>query len=178
MGFPSTVVRPKYPAWDQLTGNVLVRGPFSFSFNTPGLANGVEFYTPTVGDILHDAWIEIETAFDGTTPLADIGSFAGLTTGLFATAANGSPVNLLTPASESAGTGLVVLTGTSSVIPALAAMAFNPVYSGGEAIVPARFTGTNPLKVVVSQDGTIGGTAVGATVGVAHVYLVTSTPIS
>jgi hypothetical protein len=32
-------------------------------------------YTPTIGDVLFDAWIEVRTPWDGTTPLCDYGVF-------------------------------------------------------------------------------------------------------
>ena len=40
---------------------------------TRGWTNGIAFYTPTVNDVLLDAWISVLTAFDGTTPLGDVG---------------------------------------------------------------------------------------------------------
>jgi len=49
---------------------------------------------------------------------------------------------------------------------------------GGEytwRVLPARFTTTDPLLAVVSQDGTLGGAASGSTVGAANIYLVVAT---
>lgn len=47
---------------------------------------------------------------------------------------------------------------------------------GGQRNVPARFANTDPIEVVVSQDGSIGGADPGSTVGAAILYLVTATP--
>jgi hypothetical protein len=51
---------------------------FPFAFDTPNLLTGAALYTPTVGDVLHDAWFEIDMAWDGTTPLGDFGTFVGV----------------------------------------------------------------------------------------------------
>ena len=50
---------------------------FPFAFDTPDILTGAALYTPTVDDILIDAWIEIDTAWDGTTPFGDFGTFGG-----------------------------------------------------------------------------------------------------
>lgn len=68
---------------------------FPFAFDTADLLTGHAVYTPTVGDLLIDAWIEIDTAWDGTTPFADIGSFvgSGVTQGLFRQLVGPVPLN-------------------------------------------------------------------------------------
>lgn len=48
---------------------------FPFAFNTPGIRTGAPLYVPTVDDILLDAWVQIDVAWDGTTPQLDIGTF-------------------------------------------------------------------------------------------------------
>lgn len=127
-------------------GAVRVLGPFPFAFNTAGIENGHTVYTPTVGDILLDAWVEIDTAFDGTTPKGDVGQFVGVNTGLWGGV--NSQLDLATADSTaSAGTGLL-----------------------------GKFTTTDPVKVVASQNGQKGGTAIGGTTGAGSVYLVVSTP--
>src|SRR5512146_201439 len=50
---------------------------FAFTFQTAGLAAGVAVYTPAIGDVIYDVGIAVTTAFDGTTPKLDIGSFSG-----------------------------------------------------------------------------------------------------
>lgn len=57
-------------------GTPVVR-KFPFAFDTPDLLTGAPLYTPTIGDILLDGWVEIGTAWNGTTPKGDFGEFAG-----------------------------------------------------------------------------------------------------
>src|SRR5690348_16524195 len=64
-------------------GSPVVRA-FPFAYNTAGILTGHAVYTPAIGDVLLDAWIVITTAWNGTTPLADIGTFVGANGGLFA----------------------------------------------------------------------------------------------
>jgi hypothetical protein len=47
---------------------------FPFAFDTPDLLTGAAVYTPTIGAVLLDAWVEIDIAWDGTTPLCDVGT--------------------------------------------------------------------------------------------------------
>src|SRR5271156_4709185 len=58
---------------------------FPFIYSDAGLSTGLSLYTPTIGDILYDAWIEVDTAWDGTTPTAEIGSFVGTVVGWYTT---------------------------------------------------------------------------------------------
>jgi len=151
----------------------VVRGPLSFAFNTAGLANGVTVYTPTVNDLLLDAWIEIDTAFDGTTPKGDIGTFVGTTSGLFASVS--ALVDISHADVETAGTGVRVNLVTSAAM----SLVMAPLVFGSAARpAPARFTATNPLLLVVSQDGTKGGAAIGGTAGAGRLYIVTATPVA
>lgn len=43
-----------------------------FAYNTPNLLTGAPLYIPTPGDILVDAFISVETAWDGIDPVGDI----------------------------------------------------------------------------------------------------------
>jgi len=43
-----------------------------FAYNTPNLLTGAPLYIPTPGDILVDAFISVETAWDGINPAGDI----------------------------------------------------------------------------------------------------------
>jgi hypothetical protein len=146
-------------------GAAVVRGPFEFAFNTPGLVDGVEFYTPTVGDIFLDAWIEVLTNWDGTTPTGDIGVFRDLSTGLLPSP-NGQDMTQISMSTEvqelSGGTGT------------FAQRAFQQL---NQRRLPGVFENVHPFKVVVSQDGTKGGTDPGATQGSARLYIVTVTPV-
>lgn len=158
-------------------GGASITRHFPFAFNTPGLAagNAVPLYVPTPGDIIHDAWIEVDTAWVPVGGLvaakADIGTFVGSATGWLAVATlidmthADSAVGAGWLANESAGGG------TGSLI--TGAAAFGSTRLG----VPGRFTAANPVCVCVSQTGAVGGGANGSAVGAAVLYLVTSTPI-
>ncbi len=157
-------------------GAPVVRGPFSFAFATPGLTAGVAFYTPTIDDLWLDWWIEVDTAFDGTTPFADVGTFLGTTQGTWAaTDSPGSAFTLTTAGNELGGAGVFGMSGVNS--PGQNAItAVGDGISNAEPFFPARFTAANPLKLVVSQDGLAGGAAVGGAAGAGRLYIVTATP--
>jgi hypothetical protein len=158
-------------AASKLTGVAVVRGPYSFAFNTASINSGVTVYTPTAQDILIDAWIEITTAFDGTTPKADIGSFSGTTSGLWDIGGNAIPLG--TADSTSVGGAGISVSNTAGVL-ALSAQ------DGGSTkrLSHSRFTAATPIKLVVSQTGLSGGTAIGGTAGAAKLYLITATPVA
>ena len=61
-------------ALDFILGLEITRS-FDIAYDTPGLDTGYAVYTPQVGEILLDAWWEIDTAYDGTTPLGDVGQY-------------------------------------------------------------------------------------------------------
>lgn len=146
-----------------------LRGPFPVAFNTPGVNAGVVIYTPKAGEVLLDAWFEVLTAFDGTTP-QEIGTFLGTTSGLFGNL--GSPPDL-SQADSTVGTG-GVLTSSFGTNPSLVlAGAQGGGYFGRGY---GRFTTDDPLKAVVSRNGEQGGAAVGGSHGAAHIYLVTAAP--
>ncbi len=150
-------------------GMAVVRGPYSFAYNTASINSGVTVYTPTVNDILIDAWIEVTTAFNGTTPLADIGSFSGTTSGLFDISGGAVPL----------GTADTTATGGAGISINTTALTFALSGQDGTSTKRtshSRFTATTPLKLVVSQDGLAGGTAVGGSTGAGKLYIVTATP--
>jgi hypothetical protein len=155
-------------------GAARVLGPFPFTHATAGLAAGVAFYTPTIGDILLDGWIEVDTAFDGTTPKGDIGTFVGNTSGLFGN--DTLPIDLTKADNQGGGTGVLLNDNIKQNALALAGAVTNAGVPENYRVTPAKFTAANPLKVVVSQDGTAGGVATGSTVGAAAVYIVIATP--
>ena len=153
-------------------GAAILRGPFSFAFDDAGLEDGLEFSTPTVGDIILDVFVVVDIAFDGTTPKLDYGTGVGTNTGL---------LNAFTGISfasgaddERGGTGLLI--GGSSTNSPTSLAASGGYYGIGhpEGIV----TAANPLKVWVSQDGQKGGAAAGSTAGAARLYIVTATPVA
>lgn len=140
-----------------------------FTFETPNLANGIVIYRPAVGDRLMDAWMEVDEAFDGTTPCYDIGTFDGVTTGLFFFASTYRP-SLEWPASSDAGSGLVIPANWRvTSLMGLAYTTFSGEYSGSYVTVPARFVSGNPLKLVASQNGEIGGDPLDSTQGSARI---------
>jgi hypothetical protein len=145
---------------------------FPFAFDSPNILTGHAVYTPTVGDILLDAWIEIDTAWNGTTPLGDFGEFVGTAQGLFA-GGNG-PTGLTTmsgPDTNLVGVGYLAGNNGESLA------ALSAAGSAGFRVAPGKFTTVDPIKVVVSQDGTNTGADPGSTQGAAVLYLVTATPV-
>lgn len=152
-------------------GAARVLGPFPFAFNTAAINDGVVFYTPTVGDILLDCWVSVLIAFDGTTPLADIGE-GGNNKGIFN--------NFDTGVDVSAADGVDTFSGlfyNKSGDQKLSTTELSADTTlGGFRMTPGKFVSATPWKVWVSQNGQIGGTAVGGTTGSAVVYLVVATP--
>lgn len=171
---------------------------FPFAFNTPNILTGAAIYTPTVGDVLLQAWVEINTAWDGTTPLGDFGSFVG-TAGLFNNTAGALVDMTAADFHFDAGDGMLVGNQDSSLsdmdavgylidtsfIPAAtsltnprneAAFGFPVDLTSGARTIPGKFTSAAPLKMLVSTTGTTGGSDPGSTHGAAILYLVTATP--
>jgi hypothetical protein len=153
-----------------VSGTPIVR-KFPFVYNTASILTGAALYTPTVGDILLDGWIEVDTAWNGTTPKADFGTFTG-TTGLLHAANASSVTNLLVAdAADSSNAGFIIAGGGAAKISLAQAGAY-----GGPARYFGKFTVANPIKVCVSQTGANGGADPGASQGAAVLYLITATP--
>ena len=175
---------------------------FPFAHNTPGILTGAALYTPTVNDVLLDAWIEIDTAWDGTTPQGDYGTFSPGPAGLINAALNSitSAMDMTEADAPSSGGSASLLGGSGLTDLAQLATIFNLGISGylqatgavapfpvgyatsrsaglGGRLVPVKFTTTDPIKVCVSQDGTTTGADPGSTQGAAILYLVTATPV-
>ena len=169
-----------------------------FAFDTPNLLTGAAVYTPTVGDLLLDAWFEIDTAWDGTTPLGDFGMFSSGGTGWLAHLSHLPPSDMTEADSpfeagmlmgqttsslgaldaqyQVGGSGIWSATGSSSPIP----LSYSPGANLGEGgrLAPLKFTAANPIKVVVSQDGRNTGADPASTQGAAILYLVVATPVA
>lgn len=156
-------------------GTSIVRGPYPFTFATAGLTTGVALFTPTIGDLILDFWIEIDTAFDGTTPLADIGTFSGGNSGLLAGLASATVD--LTAADVAVPDNAGVLASFSLSSLSAAVLTLGAVGTEPENRWQLAVTAANPLLLVVSQDGTKGGTATGATAGAGQVFVQTATPL-
>lgn len=150
------------PVW--VPDGPVVRGPFSFTFDTPGLEDGIEFYTPTVGDVLLDVWVMMDTLFDGTTPKGSVGNASGSTAGLFF-----GGDKILGIASVARGDGLQSPDNFNSWRDWTG-------YNGSGG--PAEITAADPLVFWATQDGLRGGTAIGGTTGAARLYIVTATPVA
>lgn len=152
-------------------GPTLVRS-FPFTFGTAGLTAGVPILALSAGDILLDVGVSVSTAFNGTTPLADVGTFSS-TTGLFH--ALGAVVDLTAArAAITSNTGLDVETFANW----LSTGAIAKATAAESAIIPWQVTVTAAceLLLVVSETGAKGGTATGATAGAGTVYVVTCSP--
>lgn len=146
---------------------------YGITFQTAGLATGVTLYTPAVGDYIYDIGVVITTAFNGTTPKIDVGTFTS-TTGLFAQTASAAIDATKLYADVTSNTGLSVpnfhLWLSSGVIEKGRA---------GASVIPSwqvRVTAASPLKVVASQNGQINGTAIDSSAGVAKIVVVASSP--
>lgn len=157
-------------------GTPMMVRTFGITFATASLSSGVTIYTPAVGDVIYDIGIGISTAFDGTTPKLDVGTFNGGNNGLFKTLAQNAVdgTKVYADATSNAGLGVpnaalwlstAIVQGNSASLSSLAS---------NEIVVSAA----NPLLVVASQTGAKGGTAITSTHGIATIYVMTSTPIS
>jgi len=182
------------PAGSGASGAAIVR-KFPFAFNTPNILTGHAVYTPTIGDVFLDAWFEIDTAWDGTTPQGDLSQFlGGKNAGIYSGAGGGTPIDMtVANADATAGLGLAILIANQTLHLATvddlnngrldyavsgASVGWAPLgVTNGSSYLPAKFTAAAPIKVVVSQDGTNTGADPGSTQGAAVLYLVTATPV-
>lgn len=185
--------------WDQIGASgqgssVTHKAPITY--NMAGILTGADLvfgdgYVPAVGDILENVWLEIDTAWNGMTPMGDVGFWvAGAMSGWFYDLASNALD--MTKADADGGTG--VLTGTQgSDLVGQATLyqvaSFDEVSGAGPALqqvtnatnqvarnAPAKFVKAAPIKIVVSQDGTPSGANPGSTQGSGFVYVTTSTP--
>lgn len=140
----------------------------SFAFNTPNILTGASLYTPTIGEIIYDAWVEVPTTpWNGTTPHADV-LVVGFPGWLDTMTVGGFHYDMTLTWSSTQG----MLTGYPNFPNSL-----NPFgAAGGNAVLPSIITSTTPIGVVVSQTGKVGGADPGSTQGAGVLYLVTITP--
>jgi hypothetical protein len=170
----------------ETAGAARVLGPFPFAFDDVGLNDGIAFYTPTVDDILLDAWIEVTEAFDGTTPFGDAGQYDGDTYGIWGltnpidlgTADRTSDIPSLLTAATAQMLGENFASGNSAALLSTLQLtdSMGTPLLVSQRFLPAKFTTSVPMKVVVSQDGYLGSDPVGGTAGAGAVYLVVATP--
>lgn len=174
------------------SGSPVVR-KFAFAFNTANILTGASLYTPTIGDVLLDAWVLIDTAWNGTTPRGDVGLFLPDADGFFHVL-DPTMVILMDDPGDTVSNGLFQSAGATTISAAMTVvnmaqymLEVNGAGPGfklasdpagiGPSIWPGRFATTDPIKVVVSQDGTPTGADPGSTQGSATLYLITATPV-
>jgi len=151
---------------------------FPFAYNTPNLLTGAAVYTPTAGDLLLDAWVEVDTAWNGTTPLCDYGTFVA-NSGWLAQGAQGAfDIGAADAQNAFFATGGNLLSGSPVPSDDLYASAHQgPANTyGAQRALPAKFVAATAVKVCVSQDGKDNGADPGSTQGAAILYLVVCTP--
>lgn len=132
---------------------------------------GIPFYTPTVGDIVLDGWIEVTTAWDGISngdfgpPMAGTYGVLGFEAGqaLMTLPDYGDPNSLNLLVNDQAKTDVVIANANTDA---------------GYRILPGKVLTTRPWRVWVTQSGQRDGAASGAAAGTARVYLVTATPVA
>lgn len=149
---------------------------FPFTYQTAGLATGVTIFTPTVGQIIYDIGVSITTAFNGTTPKLDVGTFNGGNVGLFGELAGAAVdgTKLYADVTDNAG---LAAPNTAAWLQA----AVGSVGSAGTAAyvsTPLLVTAANPFLLVASQSGQKGGTAISSSAGAGTLYVLLSQPIS
>lgn len=150
------------------SGTVSVLGPYHFAFNSTNIGANSAFalWTPSVGDVILDAFVEVSTIFNCNTPTLDLGFFQS-SEGNFAT---GGP--FLTSAKLSLGANAVA-TGTVvarkvGATPLPGSLLSSSVDFGGTAVnrfVPVRVLVATPVCAHITD--TTGGTT-----GQADVYFV------
>jgi len=120
---------------------VITMRAFPFAYDTAGIFTGAALYTPTVGDLLVQSFMLVSTAWDGTTPSGTVGLFTSSFGSLF----EGSTLDMTQAEDATLG---------------VASNAFiNERLSGAFKLIATRFVTTDPLCVLVSQDGTPGNGA-------------------
>lgn len=164
-------------------------------FDTPGLSApsgaipGVVIYTPTVGDILLDAWVDVDPDYEGkawdATAKGDLylASTAGASgflgvwgewngSGALDMTGNGG----VSPNLFNGDTGIVLTGPGVQHEPTLLELNLANAIGGSDftqqrRLVPGRFTAAEPIVFVVSSNGTSTGNDPGATQGKATVHL-------
>lgn len=167
-------------------GSPIIRGPFEFAFDTPDLLTGVPFYTPTIGEILIDVWVEIDTAWDGETPQGDVGDFASQEYGWFGNWNYPIVMSVADVANnQNSGTNLLTQASNGDTSGKPSSLSLNNLVGFGitgsnlslSRFLPGKFVNDNPIKVCVSQTGQNNGDDPGSTQGSAKLYMITATPV-
>jgi hypothetical protein len=152
---------------------------FDFSHDTPGLADGLDVYTPEIGDLLLDVGFVVPEVFNGTTPKADVGGVQPYGA-LFSDFTNSVDMSV-------AGAGWMAIAGDMEYMGSP-----NTGTTGGRflsgvldkysdslqrIVAYHRFVTTTPFKVWVTQDGWLGGAPVGGTTGEATMFFCVVRPV-
>lgn len=139
--------------------SVIVR-KFTFTFDTLDLLTGHVVWTPNAGDVVYDAWMSVGTAWDQAA-YADIGTFTNGALGWFG----------------DLGTGVWNVAEASTTFDGVVWPSNAQGQSFGIATkVPFVLVNDDPIKIIVTTTGAIGGGDPGAAQGSATLYLVTATP--
>lgn len=183
--------------WTQVWPTASVAGgqiikAYPFSYNDEGLSTGESLASVSAGDLLIDAWIEIDTAWDGTTPLIDYGiagySSSGFLNNWGSGAADASEADqgVFTYLKGPSGRGFRVSQLSLSATVDWASQSSFP--DGGlfdtppqpaeypQRIVPLKFVDDSSIEIWVTQTGFKGDADPGSTQGSGILYLVTATP--
>jgi hypothetical protein len=156
---------PTITATGVAIGGLITRA-FPFTFDTADLLTGASVYTPTVGDILHDAWIEVDTAWDGVLPRGNFGQFSAnqgmlgdfnlptVDMTIADTDLNGGDGYLT---NETQASSLGTINALGSAINGLTVGGGGTLElqtpTRGERRAPGKFTIANPMKILVSKNG-------------------------
>jgi hypothetical protein len=156
-------------------GHVVIRSfDFDYTQGLAALAAGVPLFTPVVGSQIENITVRVTTAWNGTTPKFDIGTFSGGNTGLWAQLGQGAVDLTSADAAVTNNAGLATNAGTNSASLLLSAVSVGILASAGAGAavprkLPIQITAANPLLLVVSQNGQKSGTATTSTTGAATV---------
>lgn len=158
--FTDSTVQPFAPG---VLGAMQLLGPYTVAYNTASLAAGVAFgFTPAIGDIFTPI-VVVTTAFNGTTPLLDIG-YTGDTNGYYYAASDSNAALDVSATLATTAFDVAAAVTLNSSAPAVSVSSW------------ARASAADALLVWCSQDGTKGGTAIGGTAGSADLYILHATP--
>jgi hypothetical protein len=142
---------------------------FPIAFGDAGLNAGIAKWTPTVDSWLLDAWFDITEAWNGTTPLGDIGVISdgqGLFGNASASGAAGAiPMDTSLWQAFGGAFSFIGDGGSGQTILSVAALMHNNIH------VPCFVAAHTQVAVWVSQDGTPGGASPAASQGAAILAL-------
>jgi hypothetical protein len=147
---------------DDLFAGIPTVAEYTVSFNAAGLyTTGVGLFVPTAPMLVTDVAIDIGTAWDGTTPLGDIGAFDALTSGWFGF--GGAAVDMTKAGAEHGNARMLYANGNA------------PLSRAATSAVPLFPDVGETVRFLISQTGLKGGAAPGSTKGICTIF-VTSVP--